>query len=67
MVMESMVDAKCIKAKTQETVKEDKPADYAKEAWEAACKKGVLDGTSPQGNVTREMLAVILDRLGLLD
>ena len=61
------VDANCIKAKTQEIVKEDKPADYAKEAWEAACKKGVLDGTSPQGNVTREMLAVILDRLGLLD
>ena len=53
------VDANCIKAKTQEMTKEN--------PWEVACKKGILDGTNPQGNVTREMLAVILDRLGLLN
>lgn len=60
------VDVSCLKAKEEEKPKEE-PADYAKEAWEAACSKGVLDGSNPQGNVTREMLAVVLDRLGLLD
>lgn len=65
------VDKNCIKAKEEikesETTPKEEPAEYAKKAWEAACKKDVLDGTSPQGEVTREMLAVILDRLGLLE
>ncbi|SFG06398.1 hypothetical protein SAMN05660649_00533 [Desulfotomaculum arcticum] len=49
--------------------KEGKPvvSDYAKESWEKAVAKGILDGTNPQGVITREMGAVILDRLGLLD
>lgn len=42
-------------------------SDWAKEAWDKAVAKGVLDGTEPQGTVTREMLAVVLDRLGLLE
>lgn len=39
---------------------------WASEAWQKATDKGVVDGTNPQGNVTREMLAVVLDNLGLL-
>lgn len=42
-------------------------SDWAIESWNKAVDKGILDGTSPKGNVTREMLAVVLDRLGLLD
>lgn len=39
---------------------------WAQEAWEKAVQKGVLDGSAPQGNCTREMLATVLDRLGLI-
>lgn len=39
---------------------------WAKGAWGKAKAKGVLDGTAPQGEATREQLATILDRLGLL-
>lgn len=42
------------------------PAAWAKEAWEKAVQKGILDGSAPQGNCTREMLATVLDRLGLI-
>lgn len=42
------------------------PSDYAKTAWKKAMDKGVFDGTNPKNNVTREQLAVILDRLGLI-
>ena len=42
-------------------------SDWALESWNKAVAKGILDGSSPKGNVTREMLAVVLDRLGLLD
>ena len=42
------------------------PAPWAKDAWEAATAAGILDGTYPQGPVTREQLAVILHRLGLV-
>lgn len=44
----------------------DKPADWAKKAWDTAVQKGIFDGTAPQGAVTREMLAVILSRLNLI-
>lgn len=39
---------------------------WASEAWQKAVSKGIMDGTNPQGNVTREMLAVVLSNLGLL-
>lgn len=42
-------------------------SDWAAESWNKAVAKGVFDGTNPQGTVTREMLAVLFDRLGLLD
>lgn len=45
----------------------NKPSDWAEKSWMKAVKKGVFDGTEPKGTVTREMLAVVLDRLGLLN
>ena len=50
----------------QEGALPDQPAPWAKDAWEKAVALGILDGTAPQGMVTREMLAVVLDRCGLL-
>ena len=43
-----------------------KPHPYAVEAWQAAVNAGIMDGTKPQSPLTREQLAVILQRLGLL-
>lgn len=57
----------------QDSISTDTPAKdtgasaWAREAWEKAVQKGILDGSAPQGNCTREMLATVLDRLGLLD
>ncbi len=45
----------------------DRPASWAQAAWDKAVAAGILDGTDPHGTVTREMLAVVLDRCGLLD
>lgn len=45
----------------------DKPADWAAYAWEKAYNSGILDGTRPMDNITRQELAVVLDRLWLLD
>lgn len=42
------------------------PASWAKDAWEKATKAGVVDGTRPTEPVTRQELAVILDRLKLV-
>lgn len=39
---------------------------YAKEAWEKAKTNGLLDGTMPQSPVTRQQLAVVLERAGVL-
>ncbi len=47
--------------------KEEIVSDWAKEAWEKATNKGIMDGTRPQDKVTREELAVVLDRLELLN
>lgn len=45
----------------------DAPAsDRAAEAWRKASDKGVLDGTRPTDPVTRQELAVVLDRLNLI-
>lgn len=49
------------------------PADWAEAAWEKAkTKKGrdgkaIMDGTRPWDDITRQEVAVILDRLGLLE
>lgn len=50
-----------------EAAKAKKPVSgYARQAWAEAKAAGVLDGTAPQGNLTREQLAAVLDRLGFL-
>lgn len=36
------------------------------EAWQAAKEAGILDGTRPEDPVTRQELAVVLDRLNLI-
>ncbi len=41
----------------------DKPSDWAKESWEWATKEGLLDGTRPHDNLTRQEMAIILKRL----
>lgn len=51
----------------------NEPSTWAKESWKKAQKKKgkdgapILDGTNPQGALTREQFAVVLDRLGKLD
>lgn len=45
----------------------EKPAEWAAEAWAKAYNSGILDGTRPTDNITRQELAVVLDRLWLLD
>lgn len=45
---------------------EDTPDAWAAEAWQKAKDKGVLDGTRPRDNMTRQELAVVLDRLNLI-
>ncbi len=45
------------------TVDKNKPSKWAEEAWEWAKKEGFLDGTRPKDPVTREELAVVLQRL----
>lgn len=45
---------------------ENTPAAWAKDAWDKATKAGVMDGTRPTEPVTRQELAVILDRLGVI-
>ena len=44
----------------------NEPDAWAKESWEKAVKKGILDGTNPHSPVTREQLSAVLFRLGLV-
>lgn len=53
--------------KKTETKAPEGPSEWAKEAWEKATQKKILDGTNPQGPLTREQMAVVLDRLKLLE
>jgi len=41
----------------------DKPSNWAQEAWEWAKKEGLLDGTRPKDNLTREEFAVVLKKV----
>lgn len=40
----------------------DKVSDWAEKDWEKAVADGIVDGTNPQGNVTREMMVVMMSR-----
>lgn len=42
------------------------PSAWARTAWEALKDAGVTDGTKPQAPLTREQLAVMLQRMGLI-
>ena len=46
-------------------VKNRPAGDWSAQAWEAARKAGILDGSAPQAPLTREQAAVILQRLKL--
>lgn len=48
------------------TVDPNSPDAWAKEAWDKAVAKGVLDGTRPRDAITRQELAQVLQRVGLL-
>lgn len=48
------------------SIDNDKPSKYAEEAWKKATAKKIIDGKNPKGNLTREQLIIVLDRLGLL-
>lgn len=41
-------------------------ADWAAEAWQKAKSNGVMDGTRPTEPITRQELALVLDRLNLI-
>ena len=47
-------------------VNDNTPAAWAKDAWEKASDAKIVDGTRPTEPVTRQELAVILNRLGLV-
>lgn len=38
------------------------PSPWAKTAWEEAIRKGITDGTKPQGYPTREQVVVMMSR-----
>lgn len=46
--------------------KRDNPDSWAADAWARAKKAGVMDGTRPKDNVTRQELAQVLKNLGLI-
>ena len=48
------------------TVDPNAPDAWAKAAWDKAVAKGVLDGTRPRDAITRQELAQVLQRVGLL-
>ena len=54
------------KEMSEKTNNTKEPSSWAKEAWEKATEKKIFDGTNPKGNITREQVAVVLDRLGLI-
>ena len=56
---------KIIESVATETAKRTVSA-WAENAWSAATQAGVMDGTAPQGNVTREQLAQVLANMGLI-
>lgn len=55
------------KAEAETVRPEDLPDRWAADAWALAYDRGILDGTRPRDPVTRQELAVVLERLGLLD
>jgi len=42
-------------------------SSWARESWQKAKLKGIVDGSNPKESLTRQEFAVILDRIGVLD
>ena len=55
-----------VEPKDPESGPPDQPSFWASTAWSNACAKGIFDGSDPQGPLTREQAALVLDRLGLV-
>ena len=51
-----------LKSNVNKLLNSNVPSTWARESWEWCTEIGLMDGTSPQGAVTREQLAVILKR-----
>lgn len=51
----------------EEILDNSKASSWSAKSWQKLIDKGATDGSNPRGNCTREQLAVILDRLGLLE
>lgn len=45
----------------------DTADEWAQRAWERAYAAGVMDGTRPRDGVSRQEMAVVLDKLGMLE
>ncbi|MGJ9460277.1 N-acetylmuramoyl-L-alanine amidase family protein [Oceanobacillus sp. CF4.6] len=43
--------------------KTDEPSKWAKPIWDKKVKEGYFDGTRPKDNITRQEVAVVIDRL----
>lgn len=50
----------------KESGEPDGADEWAKDAWQKAKDKDVMDGTRPRDNITRQEVAVLIDRLGLI-
>lgn len=61
------VDVKYLTEVVSEIMDPNTPSSWAKASWEKLKAKGATDGTNPTSTATREQVAVMLDRLGLLD
>lgn len=45
---------------------EQHPDKWAETAWQAASKQGILDGTRPRAALTRQELAIVLERVDIV-
>ena len=53
-------------ARYQKDLEAKNASAWAEKAWEALMDAGITDGSAPQAPLTREQLAVMLQRLGLI-
>lgn len=64
------IDMKQVRLRLKEVIEmsDKKPSIWAEASWKKALAKGIMnEGQGPKDALTREQLAVILDRLGKLD
>lgn len=55
-----------VEEKSKGHVAVESPSPWAAEAWQTCADKGILDGTRPTDSITRQELAVVLHRLGIV-